>query len=958
MTEKMRERAARRVGWMKRKNRLAAAVLSFVLALGLVEATGLAGNVTAQAEDVITLRVGWYVQEGFQNVDEDGDVSGYAYEYLQMLSSFGNFNFQYVTENMSFNECFKALKDNRIDLILGVELTADRMQSYAFSEESILTSSDVLSVRDGDERYTKGEYETYDGMVVGVIRGSQRKMRLASYARKKGFTYTTVEYLTTAEQEAALENGEVDAILTGDERALTGEWQLESFNSVDSYIVMRTEDVATVEKLDDAMAAINQYYPYWKEELHNTYFSTISENIQFSSDEKAYLGFAQETNHAITAIVAPNQAPYSYFEDGEAKGILPDYFALIMEKAGLEYEIIETGSREEYEAAIAEGDIDVIIDAEGNGNYIEKAGYVKSADMLSTSIATVYRRYGSENIDTVVLPKHGFECLEEVAENLGNVKIKRAANIEDGVYAVSSKQADAAIMLVYTAQEYIALDENAELTMMLQVDTQYQFNLAVRSDTNHVLASILIKCEDAIPEAELDQLVAYYSTYTYQNSRSLNLGEIITKYPYIIPFCSVIIVLMAVLLFMFIRQNHRAAVLERTKKDLDEALDKAKVANEAKTNFLYNMSHDIRTPMNAILGFTTLAKRDINKPSEALSSLNKVESSGQHLLGIINEILDMSRIESGKVVLHEDVMSIKTLQEETAEMIRGQMEDKQIDFLYTSHVDHEYVRGDHVRLSQIIINLLSNALKYTQKGGHVVYTIEETMAKEPKEGYAYYHIKVEDSGIGMSEDFLKRIFQPFERENTATVSGIQGTGLGLTITRNLITLMGGCIEVSSQKGFGSEFLVELGFPISAEEEYEKSEEINVEASFEGKKILLVEDNPLNRELATEVLQDAGFVIETACDGTEAVDLMKEKPGGTYDLILMDIQMPIMDGYEATRQIRALGAVEKNSIPIIAMTANAFEEDKKNAFEAGMNAHVAKPIDVEVLMETLKMMLYS
>ena len=532
-------------------------------------------------------------------------------------------------------------------------------------------------------------------------------------------------------------------------------------------------------------------------------------------------------------------------------------------------------------------------------------------------------------------------------------------------------------------------------------------------------------------------------------------------------------------------EKRMEAQLEAQRADLEDALAAAQHANRAKTTFLNNMSHDIRTPMNAIIGFTSLVAAHIDNTEQVRGYLTKIATSSNHLLSLINDVLDMSRIESGKVKIEEKECSLPEMLHDLKTIVQADIMSKQLDFyIDTVDVVNENVLCDRLRLNQVLLNLLSNAMKFTKPGGMV--SVRILQKRNAPEGYAAYEFQVKDTGIGMSPEFLKNVFEPFERERTSTVSGIQGTGLGMAITRNIVDMMGGTVTVDSEVGKGTTFTVSLQFKTSScpvrqetipqlqglralvvdddfntcssvtkmlasiglrpdwttsgkeavlrvklageqEDEYavyiidwlmpdmngievvrrirgmigedtpiivltaydwsdieEEARKAGVTAfcskpiflselrevlespfasgnqdeasqetfSFQGKKILLVEDNELNQEIAVEILQEAGFVMDVADDGSAAVERMREAEPGQYDLILMDIQMPIMDGYEATRQIRALEDPDIAGIPIIAMTANAFEEDKKTALEAGMNGHIAKPIDVPVLLELL------
>ncbi len=395
----------------------------------------------------------------------------------------------------------------------------------------------------------------------------------------------------------------------------------------------------------------------------------------------------------------------------------------------------------------------------------------------------------------------------------------------------------------------------------------------------------------------------------------------------------------------------RSEIEQRSR--LQEAMEQAERANQAKTNFLFNMSHDIRTPMNAILGFTDLAKKHMDDPKYLLDCLDKVSVSGNHLLALINDVLDMSRIESGKLVINSKNENIREQSEEIVSIMKELAIAKSIAFnpIYKD-LTTEYVVCDALHLNKILMNILSNAIKYTPMGGRVDYIMEQMPNDNPDK--ATFRFVVQDTGVGMSKEFLEHVFDEFEREYSATLSGVEGTGLGMSIVKQLVDMMQGTINIQSIRGIGTTVECILTFPkgevIASQEDQHREDE---SVDFTGKRILLVDDNILNREIANDILQDMGVEVETADDGVDACEMVEAAAPGYYNLILMDVQMPRMDGYQATRNIRALSNPELANIPIVAMTANAFEEDKKNAFDSGMNAHLAKPIHVDRLTEVLK-----
>ncbi len=388
------------------------------------------------------------------------------------------------------------------------------------------------------------------------------------------------------------------------------------------------------------------------------------------------------------------------------------------------------------------------------------------------------------------------------------------------------------------------------------------------------------------------------------------------------------------------------------KEALEKAYEAANKANASKSAFLNNMSHDIRTPMNAIVGFSAIASAHIDDRERVQDCISKITASSNHLLSIINEVLDMSRIESGKMHIEEQEVNLPAVFDDFLSMIQGQARGKGLEIdVDTTEVVHENVYADEARLHRVLLNLGGNAVKFTPAGGRIyVKLFEKTQTAEK---WGNYEISIRDTGIGMSKEFLPHVFEPFERERTSTVSKVEGTGLGMPITKNIIEMMGGTIQVESEQGKGTLFTIELPLKIMEKEiEEKKRSAVVTKEGMCGKRVLLVEDNELNQEIAVDILEEAGFIVDTADDGKIAVDRMSSAEEDDYDLILMDIQMPVMDGYEAARAIRAMSVEWIHKLPILAMTANAFEEDRRKALEAGMNGHLAKPIDIDILFETL------
>ena len=423
-------------------------------------------------------------------------------------------------------------------------------------------------------------------------------------------------------------------------------------------------------------------------------------------------------------------------------------------------------------------------------------------------------------------------------------------------------------------------------------------------------------------------------------------------------FVGILVVIFLCIILYFFRHDQnmrkRAEKEEKQKQELENALAIARQANLARVVFLRNMSHDIRTPLNAVIGFARLAMKSGDDSEKVQDYLNKILVSGDHLLAIVNDVLEVSRIESGQTKLEETPCNMKDIVDEVEVIIQGQTQEKEQTFVVdVDQVRDRYIYCDRLRIKEILVNLLGNAVKFTPKGGRIEFKVLQKDSTE--KGFVNYEVHVKDNGIGMSPAFMKKMFLPFEREQTSTVSGVQGTGLGLSITKQFVDLMGGTIEVTSRENVGTEFVVRFSHRLADTGSEAREEDVKTtenDYDFRGKRILVAEDNELNREIAVAVLEEAGFEVEEAENGAVAVDKIRTAGAKYYNVVLMDIQMPVMDGCTAAKQIRNLEDPELANIPIIALSANAFEEDKKASAEAGMNGHLAKPVDISELLKIL------
>jgi signal transduction histidine kinase/ActR/RegA family two-component response regulator len=547
-----------------------------------------------------------------------------------------------------------------------------------------------------------------------------------------------------------------------------------------------------------------------------------------------------------------------------------------------------------------------------------------------------------------------------------NVSVVEYSDSAAAKQAVLDGKVDAALFYGYDAEYTVNQDKTGMLAYTLVPDISVQLQAVMRADSDHTLMSILMKCMNHMSSAEKSDIISQYISFS---ATELDWKDYFMLHPFVlILLCILVLIILFAIGFVAIstraEMRHRAVLeskvdeitalnrqLEERQEKLEESRQQAEAANEAKTAFLFNMSHDIRTPMNAIIGFADLLEKHQEEPEKRADYLKKIQDSSTVLLSIINNVLEMSRIEKGMLEMDEVAWSAEQFNDTLYSVFQEMMEQKGIDFRRQVRVEHHYVFCDPIKLREVFLNILSNAYKYTDRGGMVNMCLEEIPSD--RVGYAIYQTTISDNGIGMAKEFLPHIFEEFSREQNTTDNKIEGTGLGMPIVKRLVEFMEGTITVTSEKGKGSTFVVTIPHRIADRADLinHAGTEVNPER-FVGKRILLAEDNELNAEIAMEILVEAGFEVEWAQDGQICVDKLKEAEVGYYDVVLMDIQMPNMNGYEATRTIRTTLEHGKAEIPILAMTANAFEEDKREAYRAGMDGHLAKPVNVRELMKTL------
>ena len=928
-----------------------AILMTMLLLTALLSLSASAAETVSQHERV---RVGFFAMDGYHMMDEDGNRSGYGYDFLRLMARYWDVDYEYVGYDKSWEEMQQMLIDGEIDMVTSARRTPEREELFDFSRP-IGTNNGILTVRSDNSTIVEGKYSTYDGMRVALLRGNSRNDEFAEYARTKGFTYKSVYFDSAEEIAEALQNGTVDAIVTSSLRKMNNERILEKFGSSDFYVIVKKGNTELLNKINYAIDQMNAAEGSWKTTLYNkNYETTDTKNLEYTEEEKRIIAQYSKEN-PLHVLCDPTRYPYSYTENGEVKGILPDYFRKIADYAGLSYEFLVPATRDEYIAYQSNKDaVNISIDARlDTDNYAETKEWGLTAPYITMRMAKVTRRDfdGKINVVTTV-NQTASTSIEDVLAS-GAEKLMCSTR-QEMMEAVRNGKADAAFVYYRMAQAFVNSDTTGTMTYTLLEQPTFSYRMVVSSTENHALAGILTKAMYAMPDNLVEDLATQYTTYKATN---LTLADMIRLHPVTAVAITVFISWMAVAMIIIVNRLRTRRKLQlaaqQKAKEMTVLAEQAQAASKAKSTFLSNMSHDIRTPMNAIIGFTNIALHQDSVP-EMHNCLKKIEESSDHLLSLLNDVLDISRIESGKVEFSPVPANITAVTDSVIEIVKGMLLNRELNFeVHREPLQNPYVMTEPVRIREILVNILNNAVKFTKDGGTIRFDAGSRPGADAQHIVICYRIK--DTGIGMSEEFQKKLFDEFAQEENGVRTQYKGTGLGMPISKKYVELMGGTITVDSRKGVGTTFTVEIPMELTNAEKVEKTKPLVQYNDLKGIKVLLAEDNDLNAELATILLEDLGMTVTRAADGQEVVDLFAEHPAGTYDIILMDIMMPKMDGHQAAKAIRAMYADRSDAeeIPIIALSANAFSEDVQASLDAGMNGHVSKPLNMEEVTKVIE-----
>ena len=926
------------------------ALLSLLLLLSVV----LPVKAAAETAPAKVVRVGSF-EDTFNYCNEKGARKGYGYELLQTLSGYTGWQFEYVT--CDWSDCFEKLENGEIDIMGGISYTEDRAEEMLFSDEPMGEEKYYLYADLSRADISASDFKTLDGKKIGVVMGTEPEVMLTEWEEKHGIKTQHVNISNNEDVKQKLANHEIDCFVSLEESywAELGISTITRVGKSGIYYALNKDRPDLKEELDNAMHALDEEAPFYTADLCKKYFSLDYKPI-LTGEEKAWL----KEHGAIRMGFLTSDRGVSTYDPatGEITGTIIDYIQFAADCLGnqeLEFQLVGYDDKEAELNALKSGEIDMIFHFDQSPNLAEEYRVARTNTTWTANMMVVTNQqlFTENKVNRVAVPQNKISLTRYIAFYYPQWEIVDCDTQEDAIKLVKDGQADCFITGVSSEAKYSKNHGFYSVPLPNPANSCFAVNSGNRS-----LLSILNKTIKAMPANMLTSSLAMHKS----SARKVTLSDFIKDNFFMVLLVSSIAVAAILLTILkLLRKARKAeAAARKAANDTQElnaklqiAVENAESANHAKSTFLFNMSHDIRTPMNAIIGYADLASRHSDDPAKLKKYMENIQVCGQNLLMLLNNVLDLARIENDKTEMEYSVSDVDKDFRNCIAMFRNQADSKGQTLTVTAHLLHPYVYVDIPHLTEVCTNLVSNAVKYTGAGG----TIRCDVTQKPgeKEGWCDTVVTVADNGIGMSQEFQKHIFEPFERERTSTISKVEGSGIGMGIVKKLVGLMNGTVAVESKIGVGSTFTVTIPCRIASEDETQAKREINPsdQKCLCGTRILLTEDNDLNAEIATELLQEEGCTVDRAKDGVECVDMLEKAANGTYQLILMDIQMPVMNGYDAAKKIRRMDDPQKANIPIIAMTANAFTEDRQVALDAGMNDHIAKPINMNVLVPTLR-----
>lgn len=926
------------------------ALLSLLLLLSAV----LPVKAAAETAPVKVVRVGSF-EDTFNYCNEKGARKGYGYELLQTLSGYTGWQFEYVT--CDWADCFEKLENGEIDIMGGISYTEDRAEEMLFSDEPMGEEKYYLYADLSRADISASNLKTLDGKKIGVVMGTEPEVMLTEWEEKHGIKTQHVNISNNEDVKQKLANHEIDCFVSLEESywADLGISTITRVGKSSIYYALNKDRSDLKEELDNAMSTLDEEAPFYTADLCKRYFSLDYKPI-LTGEEKAWL----RKHGAIRMGFLTSDSGVSTFDPatGEITGTIIDYIQFARDCLGnqkLEFQLVGYDDKEAELNALKSGEIDMIFHFDQSPNLAEEYRVARTNTTWTANMMVVTNQqlFTENKVNRVAVPQNKISLTRYIAFYYPQWEIVDCDTQEDAIKLVKDGQADCFIIGVSSEAKYSKIYGFYSVPLPNPARSCFAVNSGNRS-----LLSILNKTLKAMPTNMLTSSLAMHKS----SLRKVTLSEFIKdNFVMVLLVGSIAVAAILLTILKLLRKARKAeAAAKKAANDTQElnaklqiAVENAESANHAKSTFLFNMSHDIRTPMNAIIGYADLASRHLDDPAKLEKYMENIQVCGQNLLMLLNNVLDLARIENDKTEIEYSVSDVDKDFRNCIAMFQNQADSKGQTLTVTTQLQYPYIYVDIPHMTEVCTNLVSNAVKYTGAGGAI--RCDVTQKPGEKESWCNMVITVADNGIGMSQEFQKHIFEPFERERTSTISKVEGSGIGMGIVKKLVGLMGGTVEVESRIGVGSTFTVTIPCRIASEDEIQAKRETGPsdQKSLFGVKILLAEDNDLNAEIAVELLQEEGCTVDRAKDGVECVDMLEKAANGTYQLILMDIQMPVMNGYDAAKKIRRMDDPQKADIPIIAMTANAFSEDKQAALDAGMNDHIAKPINMNVLVPTIQ-----
>lgn len=876
-----------------------------------------------------TVRVGFFTLSDFQEYDASTDTyRGYSYDYMMALAQYAGWQYDFVP--VTYEEGLEMLKTGDLDLMNYVEKNADTSTQYSLSSLSSGESWTDLVVNSDNMTVSYEDFNAIGNLTVGLNFHNDQNSAFIDYCKDNDSLPTLIYYRSDDEVKQALSEGEIDAYIVSS-LSDTSMRTVAKFATTPYYFATTKGSSDLLKELNAAMTSLHTDDPYFSDRIYSKYhFQAQNQETVISASEKEYVN----QHGPVLVSYIPDWYPMTYEADnGECKGAMVDLLNEISARTGLTFQYQRAASEKEALEQFKSGQTELIAGFPYDFGWAASNHASVSVPFESMVLMRAYIDDSLDDQSNAAIPQGSYQ--EYLGRKIkSNISVySRYADTASSLEAVTSGTSDCALIDSLQAVHYQKLYRYRNFKYQKLQGTDFQLSLAVSDQADPKLLSIVNKAIDSIGSEEITNIVEG----ALREEQSHNLQDMLYSNSSFARWFYTMIGFVIAAGLSLILYNDR---MRKKNMEIQEAVT-------AKSEFLSNMSHDMRTPLNGIIGYTNLALKetDINKSDDYM---NKVRISGEFLLNLINDTLDISKIESGKYVLKPSSIDTAELLESIIVPIQASADQKKQQFVIDTHaMYHGMIVVDALNLKKIILNLLSNAVKYTPEGGK----IELTVAEVPPENNCNCMIQVKDNGIGISADFQKRMFEPFTQERSPQAKSLTGTGLGLSIVKRIVTLMGGFIQVDSQQGKGTLFTVMI--PVEHAAEKETSEEIPAEVgTLEHRRVLLCEDNGMNREIATEVLKGLGVEVVSAENGLEGAQQFERSPVWNFDLILMDLRMPVLDGIEATKKIRMMNRSDAKQIPIIAMTADAYPEDIERCRQAGMNAHVVKPIDVASLQQVL------